>query len=36
MLVRAEDVAAVVAFLASAEADNITSQAIDVSAGYGL
>ena len=35
-MARAEDVAAVVAFLASAEADNITGQAIDVSAGYGL
>jgi NAD(P)-dependent dehydrogenase (short-subunit alcohol dehydrogenase family) len=35
-MVRAEDVAAVVAFLASPEARNITGQALDVSAGYGL
>jgi NAD(P)-dependent dehydrogenase (short-subunit alcohol dehydrogenase family) len=35
-LVSAEDVAALVAFLASSEADNITGQALDVSAGYGL
>ena len=34
--VRAADVAALVAFLASPEADNITGQALDVSAGYGL
>ena len=31
-----EDVAAAVAFLASSEADNITGQSIDVSAGHGL
>jgi NAD(P)-dependent dehydrogenase (short-subunit alcohol dehydrogenase family) len=31
-----EEVAALVAFLASPEADNITGQAIDVSAGHGL
>jgi NAD(P)-dependent dehydrogenase (short-subunit alcohol dehydrogenase family) len=31
-----EDVAALVAFLASSEADNITGQAIDVSAGHSL
>jgi len=31
-----EDVAATVAFLASSEADNITGQSIDVSAGHGL
>jgi NAD(P)-dependent dehydrogenase (short-subunit alcohol dehydrogenase family) len=31
-----EDVAATVAFLASREADNITGQSIDVSAGHGL
>lgn len=35
-MVTAEDVAALVAFLASPEADNITGQAIDVSAGYGI
>jgi NAD(P)-dependent dehydrogenase (short-subunit alcohol dehydrogenase family) len=35
-MVSAEDVAAVVAFLASPEARNITGQAIDVAAGYGL
>jgi NAD(P)-dependent dehydrogenase (short-subunit alcohol dehydrogenase family) len=35
-MVTADDVAAMVAFLASAEADNITGQALDVSAGYGL
>jgi NAD(P)-dependent dehydrogenase (short-subunit alcohol dehydrogenase family) len=35
-MVKADDVAAVVAFLASPEADNLTGQAIDVSAGYGL
>ncbi len=35
-MVRAEDVAALVAFLASPEADNITGQAIDVSAGFRL
>jgi NAD(P)-dependent dehydrogenase (short-subunit alcohol dehydrogenase family) len=35
-LVPPEEVAALVAFLASAEADNITGQAIDVSAGHGL
>lgn len=35
-MVQAEDVAALVAFLASAEADNITGQAIDVAAGYGI
>jgi NAD(P)-dependent dehydrogenase (short-subunit alcohol dehydrogenase family) len=35
-LVGAEDVAAVVAFLASPAAHNITGQAIDVAAGYGL
>ncbi len=35
-LVRADDVAALVAFLASPEADNITGQALDVTAGYGL
>jgi NAD(P)-dependent dehydrogenase (short-subunit alcohol dehydrogenase family) len=35
-MVTSHDVAALVAFLASPEADNITGQAIDVSAGYGL
>lgn len=35
-MARAEDVAALVAFLASPEAGNITGQAIDVSAGYWL
>ena len=35
-LVREEDVAALVAFLASPASDNVTGQAIDVSAGYGL
>jgi NAD(P)-dependent dehydrogenase (short-subunit alcohol dehydrogenase family) len=35
-MVREEDVASLVVFLASAEADNITGQAIDVAAGYGL
>jgi NAD(P)-dependent dehydrogenase (short-subunit alcohol dehydrogenase family) len=35
-MVGADDVAAVVAFLASPAAGNITGQAIDVSAGYGL
>src|SRR5262249_3550227 len=35
-MVSPDDVAALVAFLASPEADNITGQAIDVSAGYGL
>jgi NAD(P)-dependent dehydrogenase (short-subunit alcohol dehydrogenase family) len=35
-MVRANDVAAAVAFLASAEADNITGEALDVSAGYAL
>jgi meso-butanediol dehydrogenase / (S,S)-butanediol dehydrogenase / diacetyl reductase len=35
-MVRAEDVADLVAFLASPSADNITGQAIDVSAGYSL
>jgi NAD(P)-dependent dehydrogenase (short-subunit alcohol dehydrogenase family) len=35
-MVAAEDVAAVVAFLASPQARNITGQALDVSAGYGL
>jgi NAD(P)-dependent dehydrogenase (short-subunit alcohol dehydrogenase family) len=35
-LVEAEDVAEVVAFLASPHARNITGQAIDVAAGYGL
>jgi NAD(P)-dependent dehydrogenase (short-subunit alcohol dehydrogenase family) len=35
-MVQAGDVADVVAFLASAAADNITGQAWDVSAGYGL
>jgi NAD(P)-dependent dehydrogenase (short-subunit alcohol dehydrogenase family) len=35
-MVRGEDVARLVAFLASPAADNITGQAIDVSAGYGL
>ncbi len=35
-MVSPEDVAAMVAFLASTEADNITGEAIDVSAGYGL
>jgi NAD(P)-dependent dehydrogenase (short-subunit alcohol dehydrogenase family) len=35
-MVGPEDVAAVVAFLASPAADNITGQAIDVAAGYGL
>jgi NAD(P)-dependent dehydrogenase (short-subunit alcohol dehydrogenase family) len=33
-MVTANDFAALVAFLASPEADNITGQAIDVSAGY--
>jgi NAD(P)-dependent dehydrogenase (short-subunit alcohol dehydrogenase family) len=32
-MVREDDVAALVTFLASAEGDNITGQAIDVSAG---
>lgn len=35
-MVQADDVAALVAFVASAEADNITGQVIDVSAGYGI
>lgn len=35
-LVPPEEVAALVAFLASPEADNITGQAIDISAGHGL
>jgi NAD(P)-dependent dehydrogenase (short-subunit alcohol dehydrogenase family) len=35
-MVRAEDVASLVAFLASPAAGNVTGQAIDVSAGYGL
>jgi NAD(P)-dependent dehydrogenase (short-subunit alcohol dehydrogenase family) len=35
-MVQPEEVAALVAFLASAEADNITGQAIDISAGHGL
>lgn len=35
-MVREDDVAALVAFLASAEVDTITGQAIDVSAGYAL
>jgi NAD(P)-dependent dehydrogenase (short-subunit alcohol dehydrogenase family) len=35
-MVREEDVAALAAFLVSAEADNITGQAIDITAGYGL
>jgi NAD(P)-dependent dehydrogenase (short-subunit alcohol dehydrogenase family) len=35
-MVTEEDVAALVAFLASSEADNITGQAIDVSAGHSL
>ena len=35
-MVRQQDVASLTAFLASAEADNITGQAIDVSAGYAL
>jgi NAD(P)-dependent dehydrogenase (short-subunit alcohol dehydrogenase family) len=35
-MVSEDDVAALVTFLASAEADNITGQAIDVSAGYAL
>jgi NAD(P)-dependent dehydrogenase (short-subunit alcohol dehydrogenase family) len=35
-MVQAEDVAALVAFLASPAASNITGQAIEVSAGYGL
>jgi NAD(P)-dependent dehydrogenase (short-subunit alcohol dehydrogenase family) len=34
--VEPEDVAAMAAFLASAEGNNITGQAIDVSAGYGI
>jgi len=34
--VQAEDIAAMVAYLASPQADNITGQAIDVTAGYGL
>lgn len=35
-MVQPRDVAAAVAFLASADADNITGQAIDVSAGYAI
>jgi NAD(P)-dependent dehydrogenase (short-subunit alcohol dehydrogenase family) len=35
-MVQPEEIAALVAFLASNEADNITGQAIDVSAGHGL
>jgi len=35
-MVTADDVAELVAFLASPAANNITGQAIDVSAGYGL
>jgi NAD(P)-dependent dehydrogenase (short-subunit alcohol dehydrogenase family) len=35
-IVPPEEVAALVAYLASADADNITGQAIDVSAGYGV
>lgn len=35
-LVCADDVAALAAFLASSDADNITGQALDVTAGYGL
>jgi NAD(P)-dependent dehydrogenase (short-subunit alcohol dehydrogenase family) len=35
-IVTADDVAELVVFLASSTADNITGQAIDVSAGYGL
>ena len=35
-MVTADDVAGLVAFLASPSADNITGQAIDVSAGYGV
>jgi NAD(P)-dependent dehydrogenase (short-subunit alcohol dehydrogenase family) len=35
-MAQADDVAKMVAFLVSPEADNITGQAIDVSAGYGL
>jgi NAD(P)-dependent dehydrogenase (short-subunit alcohol dehydrogenase family) len=35
-MVRAEDVSRLVAFLVSVEGDNITGQAIDVSAGYAL
>jgi NAD(P)-dependent dehydrogenase (short-subunit alcohol dehydrogenase family) len=35
-MVEAEDVAAMVAFLASDEANSITGQAIDVTAGYAL
>ena len=35
-MVTEDDVAALVAFLASPQADNITGQAIDVSAGYAL
>ena len=35
-MVRADDVAAMVAFLASDEAVNITGEALDVSAGYAL
>jgi NAD(P)-dependent dehydrogenase (short-subunit alcohol dehydrogenase family) len=35
-MVRADDVADLVVFLASQAADNITGQAIDVSAGYGI
>jgi NAD(P)-dependent dehydrogenase (short-subunit alcohol dehydrogenase family) len=35
-LVSADDVAAMVAYLASAEGNSITGQAIDVTAGYGL
>jgi len=35
-MVTADDVAELVAFLASPSADNITGQAIDVSAGYGV
>ena len=34
--VQAEDVAALVAFLASEEGKNITGQALDVSAGWGI
>ena len=35
-LVRPDDVAALTAYLASAQADNMTGQTFDVSAGYGL